>query len=61
VAVVVHRGVSIGRWAVAAWDSERFLPPYAVQFVEELVAHCRRGYPGHEYSRRAPPLLECAP
>ena len=56
VAVVVHRGVSIGRWAVAAWDSERFLPPYAVQFVEELVAHCRRGYPGHEYSRRAPPL-----
>jgi hypothetical protein len=27
-----------------------------VQFVEELVAHCRRGYPGHEYARRAPPL-----
>ncbi|MEA2873655.1 MAG: hypothetical protein QOH67_3631 [Hyphomicrobiales bacterium] len=56
VAVVVHRGVSIGRWAVAAWDSQRFLAPYAVQFVEELVAHSRRGYPGHEYSRRAPPL-----
>ena len=55
-AVVVHRGVSIGRWAVAAWDSQRFLPPYAVQFVEELVAHCRRGYPGHEYGRRTPPL-----
>jgi LysR family cyn operon transcriptional activator len=55
-AVVVHRGVSIGRWAVAAWDPQRFLPPYAVQFVEELVAHCRRGYPGHEFSRRAPPL-----
>ena len=55
-AVVVHRGVSIGRWAVAAWDSQRFLPPYAVQFVEELVAHCRRGYPGHEYGRRAPAL-----
>ena len=56
VAVVVHRGVSIGRWAVAAWDSERFLPPYAVQFVEELVNNCRRNYPGHEYSRRAPLL-----
>ena len=55
-AVVVHRGVSIGRWAVAAWESQRFLPPYAVQFVEELVAHCRRGYPGHEYGRRAPAL-----
>ena len=54
--VVVHRGVSIGRWAVAAWDSQRFLAPYAVQFVDELVAHCRRGYPGHEFSRRAPPL-----
>ena len=56
VAVVVHRGVSIGRWTVAAWDPQRFMPPYAVQFVEELIVHCRRGYPGHEYSRRAPSL-----
>jgi len=56
VAVVVHRGVSIGRWTVAAWESQRFLPPYAVQFVEELVDHCRRSYPGHDYSRRAPLL-----
>jgi DNA-binding transcriptional LysR family regulator len=56
VAVVLHRGVSIGRWTVAAWDSQRFRPSYAVQFVEELVARCRRNYPGHEYSRRAPPL-----
>jgi len=56
VAVVVHRGVSIGRWAVAAWDSHRFLPRYAQQFVEELVAHCRRSYPGHEHSRHAPLL-----
>jgi hypothetical protein len=54
---VVHRGVSIGRWAVAAWDPQRFLPRYAVQFIEELVARCRRrSYPGHEFSRRAPPL-----
>jgi LysR family transcriptional regulator, cyn operon transcriptional activator len=55
-AVLVHRGAPIGRWAVAAWDSQRFLPPYATQFVEELVAHCRRGYPGQEYAERAPPL-----
>jgi len=55
-AVVVHRGVSIGRWTVAAWDSQRFLPPYAVQFVEELADHCRRSYPGHEYGRQAPLL-----
>ena len=34
-AVVMHRGASIGRWAVAAWDAQRFLPLYAVQFVEE--------------------------
>jgi DNA-binding transcriptional LysR family regulator len=56
VAVVVHRGASIGRWTVAAWDSQRFRPPYAVQFVEELVARCSRNYPGHEFNRRAPPL-----
>jgi LysR family cyn operon transcriptional activator len=55
-AVLVHRGVPIGRWAVAAWDAQRFLPPYAVQFIDELVAHCRRGYPGHEYARRVPAL-----
>src|SRR6185295_5661463 len=48
VAVLVHRGASIGRWTVAAWESRRFLPPYAVQFVEELVDNCRRSYPGHE-------------
>jgi LysR family transcriptional regulator, cyn operon transcriptional activator len=56
VAVVLHRGVSIGRWTVAAWDSQRFRPPYAVQFIEELVTRCRRNYPGHEFNRRAPPL-----
>lgn len=56
-AVLLHRGVSIGRWAVLAWDSQRFLPPYAVQFAEELVAHCQRGYPGQEYAERAPPLM----
>src|SRR3954453_21970205 len=56
VAVVVHRGVPIGRWAVAAWDAQRFLPRYAAQFVEELAAQCQRNYPGREYVRRAPPL-----
>jgi LysR family cyn operon transcriptional activator len=55
-ALLMHRGVSIGRWTVAAWDPQRFLAPYAVQFIDQLVVHCRRGYPGHEYARRAPPL-----
>jgi DNA-binding transcriptional LysR family regulator len=53
---VVHRGESIGRWAVIAWDPQRFLAPYAEQFVEELVSAVRRGYPGRDLVRRAPPL-----
>jgi DNA-binding transcriptional LysR family regulator len=56
VAVVAHRRVSIGRWAVAAWDAQRVLPRYAAQFVGELAAQCRRHYPGGEYVHRAPPL-----
>ena len=55
VAVVVHRRVSIGRWAVAAWDAQR-VPRYAAQFVDELAAQCRRNYPGREYVGSAPPL-----
>jgi LysR family cyn operon transcriptional activator len=56
VAVVLHRGVPIGRWTVAAWDPQRFLAPYAVQFVDEVIAYCQRGYPGREHVRRAPQL-----
>src|SRR4029077_26310 len=47
-AVVVHRGAPIGRWTVVAWHRQRFLPPYAEQFVEELVQWCQRDYPGRE-------------
>ena len=53
---LVHRGASIGRWAHIAWDRQRFLATYAEHFVTELVAHCRRGFPGHEIIKRAPPL-----
>ena len=53
---LVHRGASIGRWAHIAWDPQRFLPPYAEHFVAELVAHCRRDFPGRELIKRAPPL-----
>ena len=56
VAVVVHRGVPIGRWAVAAWEPQQFLPLYAEQFIEQLVVHCQRDYPGRAYVRRAPAL-----
>jgi DNA-binding transcriptional LysR family regulator len=53
---LIHRGVSVGKWAVIAWDSERFVPPYAAQFVQEIVAYCRRDYPGRDLIRRAPRL-----
>jgi LysR family cyn operon transcriptional activator len=53
-APLVQRGAVIGRWLTAAWEPQRFLAPYAGQFVEELIAHTRRDYPGREFVRRAP-------
>jgi DNA-binding transcriptional LysR family regulator len=53
---LVHRGASVGRWAHIAWDPERFRAPFAEHFVTELVAHCRRNFPGRDLIRRAPPL-----
>jgi LysR family cyn operon transcriptional activator len=53
---LVQRGASIGRWLTIAWDPRRTLAPYAEQFVEELVAHCRRDFPGRKLIRHAPPL-----
>jgi hypothetical protein len=54
-APLVQHGAAIGRWLTAAWDPQRFLARYAEQFIEELVAHTRRDYPGRELIRRAPP------
>lgn len=53
---VTHRGKPIGRWIQAAWDRRRFFPPFAQHFVDELVAHVRRNYPGCNVVERAPPL-----
>jgi len=53
---LVHRGASVGWWATIAWDPQRFLAPYAEHFVKEIVAYCRRDYPGRALIRRAPPL-----
>jgi len=53
---LVCRGAPIGRWRMVAWSEERFLPPYAHWFVDELVTHLRRNYPNREITRRAPPL-----
>jgi len=53
---LVLRGAPIGEWMVVAWDSQRFLAPYAKWFVDELVTYARRNYPNREITRRAPPL-----
>jgi DNA-binding transcriptional LysR family regulator len=53
---LLHRGASIGRWTHIAWDSQRFLAPYAEHFVTELVIRCRRDFPGRALIKRAPPL-----
>ena len=53
---LLYRGASIGQWAVIAWDPQRYFSPYADNFVTELVAYCRRNYPGREHLKRAPAL-----
>jgi DNA-binding transcriptional LysR family regulator len=51
---LVQRGAPLGRWLTAAWDPQRSQAPYAERFIDELVAHCRRNYPGREFAKRAP-------
>jgi DNA-binding transcriptional LysR family regulator len=53
---LVQRGVAIGSWPAISWDPMRFLAPYAKQFVEELVAHCRRAYRSQRFPLKPPPL-----
>ena len=55
-APLVYRGASIGKWAMIAWDSQRFLAPYAKQFVNELATFVRGDFPGRDLLRRAPAL-----
>jgi DNA-binding transcriptional LysR family regulator len=53
---LVLRGASIGYWEAICWDPRRSAPPFVEVFVNELVAHARRGFPGQKLLRRAPPL-----
>lgn len=53
---LVHRGASIGRWQVVAWNPQRFLAPYAMQFIEALIDSAQRAFPGRDAIRRAPAL-----
>ncbi len=53
---LVYRGASLGRWLSIGWDGQRFLAPYAAQFIGELVASTRVRFPGQDLVRRAPAL-----
>jgi len=53
---LIQKKSSLGRWSMVAWGRHRHVPEYARQFVDELVAHSRRDYPGKAFTRRAPPL-----
>ncbi len=53
---VTNSRAPVGRWTMLAWDPRRFLAPYAEAFVDELVRHARRTYPGAALLRRAPAL-----
>jgi DNA-binding transcriptional LysR family regulator len=55
-APLVHARVSLGLWGWILWDPQRFLPAFATRFVDELVQHARRTYPGRRFERRAPPV-----
>ncbi|HZT47501.1 MAG TPA: LysR family transcriptional regulator [Hyphomicrobiaceae bacterium] len=53
---LTSRQAPIGRWTMLAWDPRRFLAPYVEAFVDELVRHARRTYPGAALLRGVPPL-----
>lgn len=53
---ILHAGTSLGTWGWIVWDPRRFMAAYAMSFVDELVQHTRRAFPGREFARRAPPL-----
>ena len=53
---LIQRAASTGRWLTIAWNPQRLLAAFAKQFIDELVAFCRRDYPGRSFIRHAPPL-----
>jgi LysR family transcriptional regulator, cyn operon transcriptional activator len=53
---MVQGGVAIGSWPAISWDPARFLAPFGKQFVEELVAYCRRAHRSRGFRLQAPPL-----
>lgn len=54
--MLTQKAQPIGRWSSVVWNQNRFMPPYAKDFADELVADVRRAFPGRELIRRAPQL-----
>lgn len=53
---IVHNGTSVGRWVGVCWNPRRALPAYAGLFVDELLVHAKRTFPGIATIKRAPAL-----
>lgn len=53
---LVHRGAPVGRWSVVTWNPQRYLSPFAEQFVAELAESVERNHPGLNFTRNAPRL-----
>ena len=53
---LVQSGKSIGQWSMVCWNERRPTPFYAKSFVEELVIHSKRAFPGQKLLRHAPAL-----
>ena len=54
---IVQGGRAVGIWGWIVWDRRRYLPAYAMSFVEGLLDHIRiHGYPGRDLERRGPPV-----
>jgi LysR family transcriptional regulator, cyn operon transcriptional activator len=52
---LVYRGAPIGGWTAVVWHKQRYLPPYAEHFIDELVVYCQQNYPGLEFFKHVPP------
>src|SRR5262245_2962150 len=53
---LVHNDASIGKWTMLARDSQRFLAPYVMVFMDEFLTYAQRTFPGRDVIRRAPHL-----
>jgi LysR family transcriptional regulator, cyn operon transcriptional activator len=49
IAPILLRGRPLGASMGISWDPRHFLPPYAENFIEELMASTKRSYPGKEF------------